>query len=256
MRRSLFLLRELVLRDLRSRYTGSAFGFVWAFLNPIWQLVLFNLVFSIILRIPLVGERITSFPAFLFAGLLPWMAFAEGVSRGATVVLDNAQLVKKMRFPSQVLVFSVVLSAALHTGVALGLFAILQAVRGEIDVRHLPWLVVGLAAQLTLTSGVALLAGALQVYLRDVQHTLGLILSALFYVTPIVYPVGLVPERLRVWLAANPLTTVVTLFRSFLTSSDPPSTAAVVVLAVVAAALLALGTIVYRRLAPGFADEL
>jgi lipopolysaccharide transport system permease protein len=256
MRRTVFLLRELVVRDLRARYTGSAFGFVWAFLNPIWQLVLFNLVFSIILRIPLVGERITSFPAFLFAGLLPWMAFSEGVSRGATSILDNAQLVKKMRFPSQVLVLSVVVSALVHAAVALGLFGILQAVRGELTLAHLPWLLVGVAGQLALTVGVALLVAALQVYLRDVQHTLGLVLSALFYVTPIVYPVGLVPERLRGWLAANPLTTVVTLYRSVLISSDPPSLAAVGALAGFAAAFLGLGAVVYRRLAGGFADEL
>lgn len=256
MRRSVYLLRELVLRDLRARYTGSAFGFVWAFLNPVWQLVLFNLVFSIILRIPLVGERITSFPAFLFAGLLPWMAFSEGVSRGVTAILDNAQLVKKMRFPSQVLVLAVVVSALLHAAVALLLFGILQAARGELALLHLPWLVVGLAGQLGLTVGVALLVAALQVYLRDVQHTLGLILSALFYVTPIVYPVGLVPEGLRPWLAANPLTTVVTLYRTFLISSDPPSLAAVGVLAGSAAVVLGVGAVVYRRLAAGFADEL
>ena len=70
-----FLLRELARRDLRVRYAGSAFGFVWAFLHPIWQLLLYGLVFSVILRLPLTGERTTSFAAFLFAGLLPWMAF-------------------------------------------------------------------------------------------------------------------------------------------------------------------------------------
>lgn len=251
-----FLLRELLLRDLRSRYTGSAFGFVWAFLHPLWQLALFSLVFSVILRIPLVGERTESFAAFLFAGLLPWLAFQEGVSRGATAILDNGNLVKKMRFPSQVLVLSIVLSALVHAAIALALFSVLQALRGELAPAHLTWLLLGVAGQLGLTTGLALLVAALQVYLRDVAHVLGLVLSALFYVTPIVYPVGLVPESLRAWLAANPLTTVVALYRSFLISGQPPSAAALAGLAAAVALSLAAGFAVFRGLSAGFSDEL
>jgi ABC-2 type transport system permease protein len=251
-----FLLRELVLRDLRARYTGSAFGFVWAFLYPIWQLALFSLVFSIILRIPLVGERTESFAAFLFAGLLPWMAFQEGVARGTTAILDNGHLVKKLRFPSQVLVLSVVFSALVHTAIALAIFAVLQAVRGELAPAGVVWLLVGVAGQLGLTIGLALLMAALQVYLRDVVHGLGLVLSALFYVTPIVYPVGLVPERLQPWLAANPLTTVVALYRSFLISGRPPSLSALIGLAAAVVVLLLAGVFVFRGLAAGFSDEL
>ena len=256
MTRTSFLLRELVVRDLRARYSGSALGFLWAFVGPVWQLVLYTLVFSTLLRISLVGERTTSFPTFLFAGLLPWMAFSEGVTRGATSILENAQLVKKMRFPSHVLVLSVVFSAALHAGVAMLLFFAYQAFRGEIVYRHLPGLMVALAVQLALTIGFALVVASLQVYFRDVLHSLGMVLSALFYVTPIVYPMGLVPEGAREWLRANPLTTVVTLFRSFFTGSDPPSLLSIGVLVAVSAALLAAGALVLRRLAGGFADQL
>ncbi len=255
MSRFRFLLRELVLRDLRSRYAGSAFGFVWAFLHPLWQLVLFSLVFSVILRIPLTGERTSSFAAFLFAGLLPWMAFSEGANRGATAILENAQLVKKLRFPSQVLVHAVVISAVVHAGIAFVLFAVLQGTRGELDFTHLPWLLVGLAGQLLLTTGVALLVAGLQVYLRDVAHGLGLVLSALFYLTPIVYTERYV-EDLRGWLAVNPLATVVRLYRSFLIAGDPPEWSSLGILFVTGAALVALGSLVFRRLAAGFADEL
>jgi ABC-type polysaccharide/polyol phosphate export permease len=256
MSRAAYLVRELVVRDLRGRYTGSALGFLWAFVHPIWQLILFSVVFAIILRIPLVGERTESFAAFLFAGLLPWLAFSEGVTRSAGVVGENGQLVKKMRFPSQVLVYSVVISALIHAGIAFVLFCGLQAWRREIDLSHLPWLAVGVVGQIALTLGLGLIVAALQVYLRDVGHGLGLVLSALFYVTPIVYPIALVPDRLRGLLGANPLTTVVGLYRSFLISGDPPGAAQIVALAVWGAALLLVGSAVFRRLAPGFADEL
>lgn len=256
MRRAGFLVRELVVRDLRGRYTGSALGFLWAFVHPLWQLLLFSLVFAVILRIPLVGERTSSFAAFLFAGLLPWLAFSEGVTRSATVILDSGNLVKKMRFPSQVLVYSVVTSALIHSAIAFVLFGALQGWRHELEPAHLPWLCVGLAGQVGMTLGTGLLMAALQVYLRDVAHGLGLVLSALFYVTPIVYPIALVPERMRVALEANPMTTVVGLYRSFLISGDVPSGRQIVVLFVWATALVLLGGVVFRRLSTGFADEL
>lgn len=256
MSRSAYLVRELVTRDLRGRYTGSALGFLWAFVHPIWQLILFSLVFSVILRIPLVGQRTESFAAFLFAGLLPWLAFSEGVTRSVAVVPENGQLVKKMKFPSQVLVYSVVTSALIHAGIAFVLFCALQGWRRELDLSHLPWLAVGLVGQVALTLGLGLIVSALQVYLRDVAHGLGLVLSALFYVTPIVYPIALVPERLQGLLGANPLTTVVGLYRSFLIAGDPPGAGQILALGVWGAALLLVGVAVFRRLAPGFADEL
>jgi len=255
MRRSWYLLREFVARDLRSRYTGSALGFLWAFVHPLWQLLLFSLVFSVILRIPLVGERTESFAAFLFAGLVPWLALSEGVTRSATVIQENANLVKKMRFPSQILVFSVVTSALVHSSIALALFTALQAWRGELDFSHLLWLGIGVVGQIALTVGIGLIVAALQVYVRDVAHGLGLFMSALFYVTPIVYPIGLV-GKLRAGLEFNPLTTVVGLYRSFLISGDAPSIRQVVVLLAWGAIVMAIGTVVFRRLAVGFADEL
>ncbi|MBZ0101591.1 MAG: ABC transporter permease [Thermoanaerobaculia bacterium] len=262
MNRSAFLLRELVSRELRSRYAGSAFGFLWAFVHPLWQLVLLSLVFSVILRIPLTGEHTTSFAAFLFAGLLPWSALQEGVTRGATVITENGQLVKKMRFPSQLLVHSVVISAVLHAGIAFVVFALLQGARGELELRRLPWLLLGLVGQLAMTSGVALGVAALQVYLRDVVQGIGLVLSALFYLTPIVYTERFVlaseraPRALAGWLEFSPLSTMVRLFRTVLVSSDPPGPTAVAVMLATGGVLLVAGGTIFRRLSGGFADEL
>ena len=99
-----FLLKELVRRDLQSRYRGSLFGFLWAFVHPLWQLALLWVVFSVILKVPLTGERTASFPVFLFSGLVPWLGFAESVQRAATAVVEHSGLVRKLRFPSALLV--------------------------------------------------------------------------------------------------------------------------------------------------------
>jgi ABC-type polysaccharide/polyol phosphate export permease len=261
MRRPTFLLRELVVRDLRSRYAGSAFGFLWAFVHPLWQLVLLGTVFSVILRIPLTGERTSSFAAFLFSGLIPWMALQEGVTRGAMVIIENGQLVKKMKFPSGVLVQAVVVSALVHSGIAFAVFAAVQAFRGEVSPPAIGWLLVGAGGQLLITTGLALAAAALQVYLRDVAQATGLVLSALFYLTPIVYTEHFATSRdvvpgLAAWLSSSPFSTMVRLYRTFLISSDPPGWAGVAILYATGVALLAVGAAIFRRLSPGFADEL
>lgn len=251
-----FLLKELVRRDLQNRYRGSLFGFLWAFVHPLWQLALLWVVFSVILKVPLTGERTASFPVFLFSGLVPWLGFAESVQQAATSVVANSGLVRKLRFPSELLVVSSVGAALLHQFVALGIFAVWQAVAGEPAWERLPWLLFGLAAQVALGLGLGWAAAALQVFFRDVGQGLGIALQAWFYLTPIVYPSSLLPESLRPWLALNPMATTVQAFRTVLLGSPPPTAGAALALAGISLALLGLGWTLFRRLQPAFADEL
>lgn len=251
-----FLLRELVRRDLQSRYRGSLLGFLWAFVHPLWQLALYSVVFSVILKVPLTGERTASFPVFLFSGLLPWMGFSESLQRAATTIVEHSGLVRKLRFPSELLVVSAVISALVHQFVALGIFVVWQAVAGEPAWARAPWLVFGLAAQVCLSLGLGWAASALHVFFRDVSQALGIALQAWFYLTPIVYPANLVPASLRPWLIFNPLATAVQAFRTVLLGSPPPTASAALVLSGIALASLFLGWALFRRLRPAFADEL
>jgi ABC-type polysaccharide/polyol phosphate export permease len=252
----LFLLRELVRRDFQARYAGSALGFLWSFALPLWQLLLFTFVFSGILRISLLGERTESFALFLFCGLLPFMAVSEGATRAATAVTDNAPLVKKLRFPVSLLVITVVVTALLHEAIALAVFLVVLALLGEASLSSLGWLLVAVPLQVALTVGIGLLLSAVHVFLRDVAQVLGLLFSAWFYFTPIVYPLDRVPEPFRRWIELNPLTALVDLYRSALLGGLPAATTGVVALGVGAAVVLVLGLVTFRRLAPAFADEL
>jgi lipopolysaccharide transport system permease protein len=252
----LFLLSELVRRDFQARYAGSALGFLWSFAQPLWQLLLFTVVFAGILRISLAGERTESFALFVFCGLLPFMAVSEGVNRAATAVTDNAPLVKKLRFPMALLVVTVVVTALVHEGIALAVFLVVLAALGEGSVSSLGWLVIALPLQAALTVGLGLLLAALHVFLRDIAQVLGLLFSAWFYFTPIVYPLARVPEPFRGWIELNPLTALVDLYRSALLGGRPGVTTGLAALAVGAATLLGLGVLTFRRLAPAFADEL
>jgi ABC-2 type transport system permease protein len=251
-----FLLRELVVRDLKVRYSGSFFGFVWAFVHPLWQLMIYSVVFSGILRTPLVGEGTRSFSVFLFSGILMWMGFSEGLQRGTVAVVEGAQLVKKLSFPSQILVIAAALSAILHSGIAIGVFLLLRIGVGGVAWMQLPVFLYVLALQFVLTCGIALLLAGFYVFLRDVTHALNLVFSFLFFLTPIVYPIGVIPSRFVGVVAANPLSTVVAGYRSFFVQSAPPSVTAVLGLTLVAVAVFALGWSVFSRLSRGFADEL
>ena len=251
-----FVLRELVRRDLQGRYAGSALGFAWSFVQPLWQLALFTFVFAVVLKVPLVGERAPNFAVFLFAGLLPWIAFNETVQRATSAILDNATLVKRLSFPSEILIVALALSTLVHQGIAAAVFAAILAVRGELFWPGLPLLLPALAAQLALTLGLSLLVSALQVFLRDTAQLVGIVLGAWFYLTPIVYPLGLVPEPLRRLVELNPLAGLVGLYRSAFLGSGLPSRSGLLALALAAAALLAAGATVFRRLRVRFPDEI
>lgn len=256
MRRYLFLLRELVKRDFQGRYAGSLLGFLWSFVQPLWMLLLFSFVFSTVMKVSPVGERTEHFGVFLFCGLLPWLALHEGVLRAATAVTDNASLVKKLRFPAEVLVLAVVVAALLHEGIAALIFLGVLIWLGEVAWQGLPLLLLAVPLQAALMLGLGLLMAALQVFFRDTTQVLGMVFTAWFYFTPIVYPLGLVPERFRAVVEANPLTPLVGLYRRAFLGGDEILAPGTWVLALAAAVLLFAGLWLFGRLKPVFVDEI
>ena len=256
MRRYLFLLRELVKRDFQGRYAGSMLGLVWSLLQPLWLLTLFTFVFSTVMRVSPIGERTGTFAIFLFGGLLPWTALHEGVLRATTAVTDNASLVKKLRFPAEVLVLAVVLAALLHEAVAALIFVAALAWARELSWSGLPLLLLAVPLQVGLTLGLGLLASAAHVFFRDTAQALGLVFNAWFYLTPIVYPLALVPERFQGLVELNPLTGLVGLYRRAFFGGTQPWVPGAVRLALVVAVILPLGLALFRSLKPAFVDEI
>lgn len=259
----LFLLKELVQRDFQSRYAGSLLGFLWPFLLPLWQLLLFSFVFSTVLKIPLTGERTDSFALFLFCGLLPWMAINEGITRSATAITDNANLVKNVNFQPEILVASIVLGALLQEGVALAVLLVILASLGQLSMVALPILGIALPLQIALTLGLGLLLCCVHTLFRDTIQLLSIVMMGWFYLTPIVYPRSLVPPEFQGWLQWNPLTPLVDLYRRALLAADglPAATSGGLLqgvgqLATVALGLLFVGGWLFRRLKHGFADEI
>lgn len=256
LRGHLFLLRELVKRDFKGRYAGSVLGFFWSFVQPLWLLLLFTFVFATVMRISPIGERTDNFGVFLFCGLLPWMAIHEAVLRGSTAITDNSELVKKLRFPSQILVLAVALAALLHELIALAVFAVVLAGLGELSTGGLPLLLVALPLQLGITVGLGSLLAACHVFFRDTAQILGIVFNGWFYFTPIVYPLALVPDAFRPLIALNPLTPLVELYRQGLLGSELVLPDGFLVLVVFSTVLFCFGLWTFARLKPAFVDEI
>ncbi len=250
-----WLLANFLRREITSRYAGAAGGLAWALVHPLAQLAIFAAVFGFILRVPESALGGLRFAGFLAIALWPWFMFAEGLQRAVASIPGNASLIRKVAFPHELLILaSVGASFAVHaTGwvavlVALALWG--EPIRWTGLVLALPLL----AAQFAFTVGIGAFLAAIHVVLRDVEQALGLVLMAIFYATPIVYPIGMVPEPYRGWLAMNPLAYVVARYRDVFVGGGWQAAD----LAVLAASLVVLvaGLWVFRRLSPYFEDLL
>jgi ABC-2 type transport system permease protein len=265
------LLAELVRKDLRVKYKNSALGFVWSLANPLLYLAVFSLVFIKILK-----NGIPAFPVLFMSGFLVWNFFNLATLSGTGSVVGNANLVRKVRFPRVVLPLSSVGFAAVHFVLQLGvLLVVLALFYRDAFGPQLVLLVPALAVVLVFATAMALLASALNVRYRDVEHLLEVILLAWFWLTPIVYPVTYVRDELAgsPWLfrlyMANPMTGVVTAMQRAIYVH--PVTGGRQILpaggygfyltwlgvgGAIALALLAAGLWTFRRLQADFAEEL
>lgn len=265
------LLTELVRKDLKVKYKNSALGFIWSLANPLLYLAVFSLVFTKILR-----NGIPAFPVLFMSGFLVWNFFNLATLSGTGSVVGNANLVRKVRFPRVVLPLSSVGFAAVHFVLQLGvLLVVLALFYRDAFGPQLVLLVPALAVVLVFATAMALLASALNVRFRDVEHLLEVILLAWFWLTPIVYPVTYVRDELAgsPWLfrlyMANPMTGVVTAMQRAIYVH--PVTGGRQILpaggygfyltwlgvgGAIALALLAAGLWTFRRLQADFAEEL
>ena len=257
------LLRQMVVRDLTARFAGTSLGALWSLVHPLILLALYTMVFSYIYRVHLPETAGVGFVPFVFCGLWPWLAFQEACLRSVAVIVDNAHLVKRVQFPSELLVISVILSSFLSQGVGFGLFILgLAAWQGGFSPLALGLLVVPFFLQLILAISLSLLLATGNVFLRDVSQLAGAGFTVWFFLTPILYPIGMVPEGLRPFLSWNPLTAILDLYRGLILSpqlgsfSDRIEWAQVLYPLTVCLVLLYLAQWVFQRCKGYFADYL
>ena len=255
------LLRTLVRRDLEARYQGSILGNFWPFVNQIAQLMIYTYVFSVVLRVKLnlttLPNNNFSFGLWLFAGLLPWIAFSGGLIQAANSVIGQPNLVKKVVFPLALLPLVPILSTFIES--FFGLMVLIVFVGLQTNTLHttlgllpLVWL-----TQLLLTFGLGYFAAGLTVFLRDVPQSLTVVLNIWMYLTPIIYPSSAIPEEWRGWVFwLNPMTAVVEVYRDLILLGEVQHWGEWGTASAIAATVFIIGFSVYKRLRPAFADVL
>lgn len=243
---------SLIRRDLQGRYKGSILGFFWTFLNPLLQLAVYTLVFSVIMR-----NNIDKYYLFLFVALVPWIFFSTSVSGGASVIWSQQDLVKKIYFPRQVLPIAFVTSQFVNMILSLlVVFAVLIISGTGINIMALAYMPLVMGIEYMLCMGMALLTSACTVYLRDLEYLLGIITMAWQFMTPIMYSVDMVPQELMPIFNLNPMTPVIIAYRDILYNKKIPQMSTLVHATVLGIILLLIGWYIFDRLQRHFAEEL
>jgi ABC-type polysaccharide/polyol phosphate export permease len=252
-----WLLASFTRREIVNRYAGSASGLAWTLIHPLAQLAVYSYVFSHVFRVGVPeGYGGAHYVAFVAAALWPWIMFSDGLTRAMASIGGNAGLIRKVAFPHRLLVFaSVIASTAVHLA---GFVAVLIALRvsGEpVHLGHLPFALVLLVPYMLLAAGVGAALAALQTLLRDVEHVLQVVLMILFYASPILYPISVVPEPVRSWAALSPLAWFSERLRAVLLQGSG-FVWGDAVMALACVILFAAGLWIFERLSPHFEDFL
>lgn len=247
----------MVLRDLTARFVGTSIGALWNLLQPLILLGLYTFVFSYIYRVRLQEAEGVGFIPFAFCGLWPWMAFQEACLRSVSVIVDNAHLMKRVQFPSELLVVSVIFSSFLSQGVGFSLLLLgLVFWQGGLSPFALGLLVIPFLLQLMWATALGLLLATANVFLRDVAQLAGAAFNVWFFLTPILYPSSMVPETLKPFLAWNPLTPVLTLYRQLILSPQQVEWSQALYPCFLGLILLGLAQWVFQQCKGYFADYL
>lgn len=236
------LLCNLVLTELKLRYRDSMLGFLWTVLNPLFSLLILSFVFSRILRF-----EVPRFTIFLFSGLASWFMIQQTVLVAVGSIVNNQSLIKKVYVPKIVFPLSNVLARFVDHGVLLVLLLGFAPVFGSRMTWNLLFLPVAVILHFAFALGLSLLLATAQVKVRDVQNAAAVLFQAVFYLTPIIYPLEFLPERIRTYFAWNPFYVFIRLVRDPVWGGSLPPGTIIAAAAALAAAVLALGLWVFGR---------
>lgn len=213
------LLIRMMHREISSRYRQSFLGISWAFIKPVATVAIFTFVFSIIARLPS-GQY--SYPLFVLSGFLPWTFFSVSVSAGVSSLTSQANLITKIYFPREILPLSSLAASALDFLITFLLLAGLM-IHSQVDISwNLLFAIPILAIEILLTVGIMLILSLINVWYRDISHFTGLMLQLWMYLTPVVYPINMVPENYRTFMWLNPMVGIVEGFRAAAIRAESP----------------------------------
>jgi len=247
--------RELIIiwtiREIKARYRQSALGFGWALLQPVFQLVVINIIFGNFLRVP--SDDIP-YPIFAFVAILPWTFFSSSINAAVPSIIQNMQLVTKIYFPREIMPLSVISARLIDFAIASIVFVgmmVWYRIPLHATVLYVPILLLIL---ITLAIGIGLLGAAVSVFLRDISFAVPMAMLLWMYASPVIYPLSAVPEE---WLALymlNPMAVIIDSFRGVILRGEPPDFGYLGYAAIVSLLVFVLSYVNFKRLEMTMAD--
>lgn len=244
-------------RDLVSRYLGTQLGFFWVVAQPLAMIAIYTLVFAALMKPSLPGhDSKFAYSINLCAGIVVWQLFSELLNGSVRVFVHNANLLKKVSLPKFALPVIVALSGLTNFAVIFALFLVFLAAIGSFPGAVVLAVIPVLVIVVALALGLGVLLGTINVFYRDVEQTVGIVLNFWFWLTPIVYPARTLPDALASALAWNPMWPLISFTQSVLLDRRVPEWSTLAYPAVVAAVLVSLGMRAFRKLGGEIVDEL
>lgn len=252
------LIAQMTRREVIGRYKGSVMGLLWSFLNPVFMLVVYTFVFSVVFKAKWGGaeESKTQFALVLFAGMIVHTLFSDILNRAPSLILANANYVKKVVFPLEILVAIAAGSALFHAVASLlVLLSAFLLLNGQLHwtALFLPFIFLPL---LVLALGFGWLLASLGVFVRDVGQMVGVLTTVLLFLSPVFFPISSLPDYLRPWIMANPLTFIIEQTRAVLIWGHMPDAIGLAIYFVGATLVAWLGYAWFQKTRKGFADVL
>lgn len=245
------LLKTNVKKEIRGKYKNSFLGVIWSFLNPLLQIAVYAIVFQMILKNPQ-----ENYVVFLCCGLIPWTFFSTAISRSAFTMVENGNILKKVYFPREILPISVVTSEAVNfliSTVIIFAFVIFSGIGITKYILVYPLIFI---AQYLLLLAISFIVSSVCVYVRDLQHFIGIFLQLLFYATPIVYSIDALPPEAAWILNLNPMTYIIEGYRDIFYNQTMPDVQSILILIGIVLVAIVIGYLIFNKLQKGFAEEL
>ena len=246
-----------ILREFQSKYRNSLLGALWNILNPLAMITVYTVIFSQIMRAKLPGVDSTfAYSIYLCAGVLTWGLFSEITNRCLQIFVDNANLIKKLNFPRLCLPIIVVGSALLNFGIIFTLFTLFLIFSGNFPGWSFLGIFPVIALQVLFATGLGLTLGILNVFFRDVGQFFAVFIQFWFWLTPIVYPITILPQGIRDLIYLNPMTQIMAAYQNILVNNAWPIWSSLWPLGLISGLLCLWCMRLFRRRSSEIVDEL
>ena len=245
------LLKTNVKKEIRGKYKNSFLGVLWSFLNPLLQIAVYAIVFPLILR-----NTQENYVIFLCCGLIPWTFFSTAITRSASTMIENGNIIKKVYFPREILPISVVTSEAINFIISTIIIMAFVIFGGLGITKYILFYPLVLLAQYIIVLAISFVISSVTVYFRDLQHLIGVALQLLFYATPIVYSADTIPESFKWVLQINPMTYIINGYRAIFYEQQAPDLIPIFILIGVGIVACIIGYLIFNKLQKRFAEEL